>query len=180
MYSTNLEAWKAVAVEDVDPDIAELADIIANSVAGGNTEERAAQQLAKWSNIPSDVILKARRLYGARVGRIREARDPSALVDTKFRSGGWYAGSRAEDIYWPSFRSRLTFGEQATSSLENRANRIVSLLDPPSGDQVDTRGLVLGYVQSGKTSFAPLSSCCARRMCGNGSEGVMRSAGRNS
>jgi hypothetical protein len=143
---------KAAAVEDVDPDIAELADMIANSVAGGNTEERAAQQLAKWSNVPADVILKARRLYGARVGRIREARDPSALVDTKFRTEGWYAGSRAGDIYWPSFRSRLTFEEGATKSLESRANRIVSLLDPPGGDKVDTRGLVLGYVQSGKTT----------------------------
>jgi hypothetical protein len=152
MHSTNLEVRKAVAVEDVEPDIAELADIIANSVAGGNTEERAAQQLAKWSSIPEDVILKARRLYGARVGRIREARDPSALVDTKFRTDGWYAGSRAEDIYWPSFRSRLTFEEPAMSSLENRANRIVSLLDPPGGEKIGTRGLVLGHVQSGKTT----------------------------
>src|ERR1700761_830401 len=110
-------------VEEVDPDIAELAEIIANSVAGGNTEERAAQQLAKWSNVPPEVILKARRLYGARVGRIREARDPSALVDTKFRSGGWYAGSRAGDVYWPSFKSRLTFDDESLASLENRANR---------------------------------------------------------
>ena len=126
--------------------------MIANSVAGGNTEERAAQQLAKWSSVPADIILKARRLYGARVGRIREARDPSALVDTKLRSEGWYAGSRAGDIYWPSFRSRLTFDQEATTSLENRANRIVSLLDPPGGEKIDTRGLVLGYVQSGKTT----------------------------
>jgi hypothetical protein len=152
MYSTNLKVRKAAAVEDVDPDIAELADMIANSVAGGNTEERAAQQLAKWSSVPADVILKARRLYGARVGRIRDARDPSALVDTKFRSGGWYAGSREGDIYWPSFRSRLIFEDEATNSLENRANRIVSLLDPPGGEIIDTRGLVLGYVQSGKTT----------------------------
>jgi Z1 domain len=139
-------------VEDVDPDIAELADMIANSVAGGNTEERAAQQLAKWSSVPADVILKARRLYGARVGRIRDARDPSSLVDTKFRSEGWYAGSREGDIYWPSFRSRLTFEEDATNSLENRANRIVSLLGAPGGEMIDTRGLVLGHVQSGKTT----------------------------
>ena len=54
MYLTNLEVWKAVAVEDVDPDIAELADNVANLVAGGNTEERPAQQLVKWSNVPSD------------------------------------------------------------------------------------------------------------------------------
>jgi hypothetical protein len=138
-------------VEDVEPDIAELADAIANSIAGGYSEERAAQQLIKFG-VPREVVLKARRLFGARVGRIREARDPDSLVDAKLRSGGWYAGSRAGDIYWPSFRSRLSFDEGALLTLENRANRIVSLLDPPGGDMVDTRGLVLGYVQSGKTT----------------------------
>lgn len=139
-------------MEDVDRNISELADMIASLVAGGSSEERAAQQLAKLGSIPANVILEARRVYGARVGRIRDARDPSAIVDTKFRSGGWYAGSQPTDIYWPSFRSRLTFGEEALSSLEDRANRIVSLLAPPGGERIDTRGLVLGYVQSGKTT----------------------------
>jgi Z1 domain len=138
-------------VEDADSGIAALADAIANSIAGGYSEERAARQLIEFG-IPREKVLEARRLFGTRVGRIREARDPDALIDTKFRGGGWYAGSRAGDVYWPSFRSRLSFDEGALSSLENRANRIVSLLDPPGGDKVDTRGLVLGYVQSGKTT----------------------------
>jgi hypothetical protein len=47
---------------------------------------------------------------------------------------------------------RLTFDEQAVSPLANRANRIVSLLDPPGGDKIDSRGLVLGHVQSAKTT----------------------------
>ena len=113
-------------MEDVDPDIAELADAIANSIAGGYSEERAARQLIDFG-VPRERVLEARRLFGARVGRIREARDPEALVDTKLRTGGWYPGSRAGDIYWPSFRSRLSFDDDALLSLENRANRIVSL-----------------------------------------------------
>jgi hypothetical protein len=138
-------------VEDTDSGIAKLADAIANSIAGGYSEERAARQLIDIG-VPPGKVLEARRLFGTRVGRIREARDPDALVDTKHRSRGWYAGSRDGDIYWPSFRSRLSFDDEALSSLENRANRIVSLLNPPGGDKVDTRGLVLGYVQSGKTT----------------------------
>lgn len=138
-------------MEDIDPDIADLADAIANSIAGGYSEERAAQQLIKWG-VPREKVHEARRLFGVRVGRIREARDPDALVDTKYRSGGWYPGSRVGDVYWPSFRSRLTFDDEALGSLENRANLIVSLLDPPGGEKVDTRGLVLGHVQSGKTT----------------------------
>ena len=138
-------------MEDADSAIAALADAMANSIAGGYSEERAARQLLDFG-IPREKVLEARRVFETRVGRIREARDPDAIVDTKFRSGGWYAGSRAGDVYWPSFRSRLSFDEGALWSLENRANRIVSLLDPPGGDKVDTRGLVLGYVQSGKTT----------------------------
>lgn len=138
-------------MEDTDSDIAELADAIANSIAGGYSEERAAQQLVRFG-VPDEKVREARKLFGVRVGRIREARDPDALVDTKFRSGGWYGGSRAGDVYWPSFRSRLTFDDGALVALENRANRIVSLLAPPGGDTISTRGLVLGHVQSGKTT----------------------------
>jgi hypothetical protein len=138
-------------VEDADSGIAALADAIANSIAGGYSEERAARQLIDFG-VPREKVLEARRLFGTRVGRIREARDPEALVDTKLRINGWYGGSRAGDIYWPSFRSRLSFDDDALLSLENRADRIVSLLDSPGGDKVDTRGLVLGYVQSGKTT----------------------------
>ena len=138
-------------MEDADSGIAALADAIANSIAGGYSEERAARQLIDFG-VPREKVLEARRLFGTRVGRIREARDPEALVDTKLRTNGWYGGSRAGDIYWPSFRSRLSFDDDALLSLENRADRIVSLLDSPGGDKVDTRGLVLGYVQSGKTT----------------------------
>ena len=138
-------------MEDVDPDIAQLADDIANSIAGGYSEERAARRLERYG-VPPEKILEARRLYGARVGRIREARDPNALVQAKLRTGGWYPGPQYGDIYWPSFRSRLSFDDKALTSLDNRSNRIVSLLDPPGADEIKTRGLVLGYVQSGKTT----------------------------
>jgi hypothetical protein len=138
-------------VGDVDLAIEELADDIQNAINGGDSEERAAKRLERYGT-PMEKILEARRVYGIRVGRIREARDPSALVATDRRVGGWYGGPRSGDIYWPAFRSRLSLNDESLKSLGERSNRIVSLLDPPGKNEIRTRGLVLGHVQSGKTT----------------------------
>lgn len=138
-------------MSDVDLAIEELADDIQIAVNGGDSEERAARRLERYG-IPTEKILEARRVYGVRVGRIREARDPSALLSTDLRTDGWYGGPRSGDIYWPAFRSRISFDDDSLTALDKRSNRIVSLLDPPGKEAIRTRGLVLGHVQSGKTT----------------------------
>ena len=139
------------AAEGLSPDIIYLADDIQVYVSGGATEERAAERLARLG-VPREQINQALRIFGERVGRIRDIRDPQALLADELRTGGWYGGPREGDVYWPAFRDRLGFDEDSLKSVNNRSNRIVSLLQRPGADQISTRGLVLGHVQSGKTT----------------------------
>ena len=138
-------------MDATDPEVVQLADDIERFVYGGDSEERAAARLARYG-LPDEQIRQALRVYGERVGRIREVRDPGALLDNELRTGGWYAGPQPGDIYWPAFRSRLRLDDSALASVDNRSNRIVSLLTRPGAEEIKTRGLVLGHVQSGKTT----------------------------
>jgi hypothetical protein len=138
-------------VEAVDPDIARLADDIQQFISAGDTEERAASRLRRYG-VPQEQITQALRLYGERVGRIREVRDPRILLANELRTGGWYGGPQAGDIFWPAFHARLGLDEDALASVDNRSNRIVSMLSRPGAEEISTRGLVLGHVQSGKTT----------------------------
>jgi hypothetical protein len=135
----------------IDPDVARLADDIQRWVYGGDSEERAASRLAGYG-MPREQISHALRVFGERIGRIREVRDPRALLDNELRTGGWYGGPQLGDIFWPSFQARLDFDQVALTSVDNRSNRIVSLLSRPGAEEIRTRGLVLGHVQSGKTT----------------------------
>lgn len=140
-----------MSVGAVDPDIATLADDVQQFISAGDTEERAAARLRRYG-IPEEQTTQAIRLYGERVGRIRDVRDPRTLLANELRTGGWYGGPQAGDIFWPAFEVRLGFDEDALVLVNNRSNRIVSLLSRPGAEEIRTRGLVLGHVQSGKTT----------------------------
>jgi hypothetical protein len=73
-----------------------------------------------------------------------EPTDWLAIVDRS----SWY--------YWPTLRSYLLgvkgWPKDTVSSLDDASDRILRELKPPSTKEFDIRGLVLGYVQSGKTA----------------------------
>jgi hypothetical protein len=58
--------------------------------------------------------------------------------------------------YWPALRQFLLTNKRwelsALRSLDDSSDRILRQLAPPSTDHFDIRGLVLGFVQSGKTA----------------------------
>ncbi|MFY3161479.1 Z1 domain-containing protein [Achromobacter xylosoxidans] len=69
----------------------------------------------------------------------------------------WLAGiDRSEWHYWPKLRSYLLgikgWPKDTVTSLDDASDRILRELRPPSTSEFDVRGLVLGYVQSGKTA----------------------------
>ncbi len=73
---------------------------------------------------------------------------------------------RSEWHYWPSLRRYLlgykNWSNAALRSLDETTDRILGQLNPPENDQFDIRGLVLGYVQSGKTAnFTALTAKAA-------------------
>lgn len=72
---------------------------------------------------------------------------------------GWYQGPKnSGDFHWPRLKTALTdktspWTEDMIKSLDDASTLVVSHLAPPdSSKAIKAKGLVLGYIQSGKTA----------------------------
>jgi hypothetical protein len=85
---------------------------------------------------------------------IQSARGPRAVVAGNIES--WYAGPRSEDRNWGSLLAILEedgWSDDALRDLDESSTKVVAHLPNPHGaEDYQSRGLVLGYVQSGKTT----------------------------
>ncbi|WP_327729515.1 Z1 domain-containing protein [Streptomyces sp. NBC_00487] len=84
---------------------------------------------------------------------IREKREPGSVVRNNRET--WYLGPQEGDRCWPALRSLLArqrWEEDSLRELDSASTKVVSMLDHPLESSFSTRGLVVGYVQSGKTS----------------------------
>lgn len=79
------------------------------------------------------------------------------VISTATESDDWLSDvDRGEWHYWPTLR-RYLLGvknrpKDVVASLDDASDRVLRQLRPPSTAEFDVRGLVLGYVQSGKTA----------------------------
>jgi Z1 domain len=68
----------------------------------------------------------------------------------------WYTGPSPRDRHWPAllnyFENTKKWDTDTINPLNESSSEVVSLLDNPSRRQFACRGLVVGYVQSGKTA----------------------------
>ncbi|WP_281841403.1 Z1 domain-containing protein [Sinisalibacter aestuarii] len=68
----------------------------------------------------------------------------------------WYDGPGPNDPHWSALHSYLEntkgWDPDTIASIDEASNEVVSLLDNPTREQFACRGLVVGYVQSGKTA----------------------------
>mgnify|MGYP006269374105 CR=1 FL=1 len=68
----------------------------------------------------------------------------------------WYYGPGTSSKHWHALNSYLhntkDWGENTFKSIDESSNEVVSLLDNPAREEFSCRGLVVGYVQSGKTA----------------------------
>jgi hypothetical protein len=98
------------------------------------------------------LLQRIRERHEQQTIQIRELEEPHSVVlgnrDT------WYTGPSPRDKCWPAMVSQLRadWPESAIDSLDTASTRIVSLLSHPKEKQFSTQGLVVGYVQSGKTT----------------------------
>ncbi|MFD6332660.1 Z1 domain-containing protein [Streptomyces niveus] len=104
--------------------------------------------------IEQEVVQRIRERHEQDTIRIKELEEPHAVVlgnrDT------WYTGPQAKDKCWPGIVEQLLKDgwsqSPAIDDLADSSTRIVSLLNHPKEKSFSTRGLVVGYVQSGKTT----------------------------
>lgn len=66
----------------------------------------------------------------------------------------WYKGPQPEDRHWPSLKNRLSknLGKDPVAAIDRTTDAIMHRISSPKTGHFDTKGLVLGYVQSGKTT----------------------------
>lgn len=68
----------------------------------------------------------------------------------------WYSGPAATDLHWPALQGYLQNAKnwdlESVGSIDESSSEVVSLLANPTLDQFRCKGLVVGYVQSGKTA----------------------------
>jgi hypothetical protein len=117
------------------------------------TPEEAVKSL-EVLGLQDDVIQRIRDRHEQRVIEIREMDEPR-VVYTENRYT-WYTGPRSGDKCWPAIVDRLAASgwkqDPAIDSLDAASTKVVSLLSHPKERAFSTRGLVVGYVQSGKTT----------------------------
>jgi len=81
--------------------------------------------------------------------------DAPILVDRSC-VGKWYVDPGSDGLYWPRVRQYLLekkgWNEHTVTSIDRTSAKILSWMHNPKGPDFNTRGLVLGYVQSGKTA----------------------------
>lgn len=102
-------------------------------------------------------VEQAYRSFLELTGRPKFLTPPPMLVKDKQKEG-WYLGADyyRDAKFWPALRSHLLnekqWTEDAVESIHYASDKIVSWLDSPHAARIKTRGLVVGYVQSGKTA----------------------------
>jgi len=123
-----------------------------NTVRRGRTPDEAASTFLVFGFSVEDRDELLRR-YRDRADRVRTLREPRSIVRSDRLS--WYLGPTDGDTFWPAYNNFLRtsgWDQEAISSLDASSTKVVSLLAHPGEGQIRTRGLVVGYVQSGKTA----------------------------
>lgn len=119
--------------------------------------EQAANSIARGFNLPlSDLapVVDSIRREGFR-NKLLDS-PPGVMAETvdEARMAGWYSGPEDGDELWPRLRTRLESGpmRDVVGEIDQASTKVVANLADPSIFGLSKRGLVVGYVQSGKTA----------------------------
>lgn len=124
----------------------------------GESLEQAAQSIARGFNLPQKELGPAIESI-RREGRRNMVLDsPPGVFDPgladEARMAGWYTGPEDGDEYWPRLRAKLESGSMrdVVDDIDRASTKVVAHLADPHIRGLSKRGLVVGYVQSGKTA----------------------------
>jgi hypothetical protein len=135
--------------------VREVADHLEGLVRGGKSIAAAVLALSNGFFKVEDSLLNAGRAEYERRRKIIQEWDDVDGTDVLHSGGegGWYGGPKDGDFFWPPLRNRLKSElPEAFEDVDRSSSRVIDLGERPGEETIDTRGLVLGYVQSGKTT----------------------------
>lgn len=119
----------------------------------GNSVPEAAAKLAVMldTELVDRVVAMRQEIAEDR----RHIANSHALVNPEDGPVSWYTGPSENDRFWPVLKATLEEDAEwvaAVPSLDSASTDLVGLLADPHTPIIATRGLVVGYVQSGKTA----------------------------
>jgi len=133
-----------------DDEIDTFANMVGAWVAGGQSLD-SVRSFLRVARTPEALIEFAIARHEMRMSDINGV---EVVVDPKTPHTPWYPGPKATDRFWPPVKAILEdrLGDAAVTDIDKVTSLTLSKLNPPGTDQFSDRGLVLGYVQSGKTT----------------------------
>jgi hypothetical protein len=128
-------------------------ELFVSLIKTGRTRADAVDTL-KLSGLSDEDVKAILVSYDVQVQRIKVLREPFSMRARELAD--WYPGPSETDPCWPLLKRYLLeekkWHKDVVDSVDGASTKIVSLLSPPGKQSFQTRGLVLGYVQSGKTA----------------------------
>ncbi|MFF2232762.1 Z1 domain-containing protein [Streptomyces anulatus] len=103
--------------------------------------------------VSREIVEKIRKRHEQQALRIKELEEPRAVVRDNHVT--WYTGPQPKDKCWPAVVDLLSkdgWSTPSVTALDDSSSRVLSLLNHPKEKSFSTRGLVVGHVQSGKTT----------------------------
>ncbi|MFF0585316.1 Z1 domain-containing protein [Streptomyces sp. NPDC003781] len=174
----HFERWAALAADDHHPD-ADLSEELFRSLLVGGDDALTtlwSRHLTAWdfaespqwgAGSPARTVERRAAVYerlrfGSELCKVLDeavpvAQVPGATVITR-EFTPWYTAERAaaRPFYWKAYEQKLRdkgWAEDAIASLDQASRAVVErLTDPEQPSARQTKGLVVGYVQSGKTA----------------------------
>lgn len=119
--------------------------------------DEAARALVQGMRVPRDVVddaVEAIREEGRKNRLLRLPRGVSVDLEREARLADWYTGPEKGDVFWPKLRLDLEAGplREVLDEIDQASTKVVANLSDPHRFGLKKKGLVVGYVQSGKTA----------------------------
>jgi hypothetical protein len=136
---------------EVDPRLEAVIRQLESSVRNGHALEQARRDLLGL-DVDQALVDRGVELVRLRMEEIRVSDVPRTMSVEGRES--WYLGPGPNDRFWPSLSAHLVdvLDEDSLDDLDRTSTKIVSMLEHPGAGTFRTKGIVLGYVQSGKTT----------------------------
>ncbi|MEU4155930.1 Z1 domain-containing protein [Actinoplanes sp. NPDC026670] len=102
--------------------------------------------------VPEDVITALINRHESEATKFVTLKEPLGVG--RENATRWYAGPRSGDKNWPAFKNHIkkSLGEESVRKIDEASDKVVAMMDHPATSVFNSRGLVVGHVQSGKTS----------------------------